>query len=193
MVVEKLCPEKSWCLPEKKHFWARAGLPPALASADHELISQANALYLLALEHIQPLIYYLTAQAHLFPVSLIPDSFGQIESLTVFVSTLGHKIDQLMNDFSRNNQTLELILLDAWSSESLEALNRYFDHHLRQKHGFGTRRFSPGYGSVDMRMNLFIVKELLQVPESEIKVLESGVMLPRKTTTCLIGWHHEPK
>ena len=40
-------------------------------------------------------------------------------------------------------------------------------------------------------MNRFIIKELLNI--EEIEVLESGVMLPRKTTTCLIGWYHEKK
>jgi len=48
-------------------------------------------------------------------------------------------------------------------------------------------RFSPGYGDVDIRMNHYIVKELIKV--EKVKVLSSGEMVPRKTTTCMIGWY----
>jgi len=78
-------------------------------------------------------------------------------------------------------------LLDAWASEALEALNESFDKELRQKFGEGTMRFSPGYGDVDIRMNQYIVKELIRV--ENVRVLSSGEMVPRKTTTCMIGWY----
>lgn len=191
MVAKKFYPEKAWCLPDKKNYWARAGLPSSPATIDPKLIIKANAIYLSALEHIQPVVYYLTVRTAQLPSEIIPATFGQVKSITVFVSTLGHKFDSQVNDLTRLGQTLEMFLLDAWGSESLEALNRRFDYHLREKHGAGTRRFSPGYGSVDIRMNSFIIKELLGIPEQEIQVLESGAMLPRKTTTCLIGWQHE--
>jgi len=54
----------------------------------------------------------------------------------------------------------------------------------------GTMRFSPGYGNVDVRWNKYIV-ELLNV--EGIEVLSSGIMLPRKTTTCMIGWYDEKR
>lgn len=191
MMTKIFYPEKAWCLPDKKSYWARAGLPSSPATLDPELIIKANAIYLSALEHIQPVVYYLTVKPAQLPSEIIPATFGQVKSITFFVSTLGHKFDSQVNDLNRLGHTLEMFLLDSWGSESLESLNRRFDCHLREKHGGGTRRFSPGYGSVDIRMNSFIIKQLLNLPEQEIQVLESGTMLPRKTTTCLIGWQNE--
>ncbi len=193
MNPEKYNPDISWCLPDKKHFWSRAGLRLSRTSANLELVIKANHLYLLAIKYIDPVIYHLTAPAGFFPARLIPASFENIKSLTVFASTLGQRLDRLINDLGEKNHALEVLLLEAWGSESLETLNRSFDCYLRKNFGPGTRRFSPGYGSVEIRMNSFLVRQLLRIPESEIEVLESGVMLPRKTTTCLIGWYHEQK
>lgn len=193
MVKEKLKPDKDWCLPDKKNFWARAGLSLHQQPLSPELIIKANRLYLLALDYIDPLIHTITASVDFFPDSLIPDSFKNIKNLTVFASSLGRRLDDLIEEFSERNQALEVLFLDAWGSESLETLNRNYDHHLREKYGSGTRRFSPGYGSVSLLLNSFIVRELLQIPEQEIEVLGSGVMLPRKTTTCLIGWYDGKK
>ncbi len=193
MVPEKLKPDRDWCLPDKKNFWARAGLSLHRQNLSAELIIKANRLYLLAIDYIDPVIHSVTAPVDFFPKSLIPDSFENIKNLTVFASSLGKKLDGLIEEFSEKNQALEVLFLDAWGSESLETLNRKYDHYLRQQNGPGTRRFSPGYGSVSLLMNSFIIRELLHIPEQEIEVLGSGVMLPRKTTTCLIGWFYEKK
>jgi hypothetical protein len=191
MLKEIYFPEKVHCLPEKRNFLSRAGLPSAQQPAEVDFLKKANQVYLLALEVIKPAVFHLTAPVDYFPPELLPESFLNLKALTVFASTLGHSLDDLINELNQKNQSFEAWLVDAWGSESVEALNRHFDRWLRKKHGAGTRRFSPGYGRVDVRMNRFIIKELLNI--EEIEVLESGVMLPRKTTTCLIGWYHEKK
>ncbi len=80
----------------------------------------------------------------------------------------------------------ESYILDAWGSEAVEELNESFDKKLREQYGKGTMRFSPGYGDVDVRMNKYFVKKLLGI--DEIDVLESGILVPRKSTVCMIGW-----
>lgn len=46
-------------------------------------------------------------------------------------------------------------------------------------------RFSPGYGDLDILVNREYIR-LLGI-EDEITVLDSGIMIPRKTTTCIAG------
>ncbi len=191
MLKEIYYPEKIHCLPEKRNFLFRAGFPSSKQPAEVDFIKKANEVYLLALGTIKPVVFHLTAPVDYFPPELLPESFLNIKAMTVFASTLGHSLDALINELNEKNLSFEVLMLDAWGSESVEVLNRHFDQWLRKQHGAGTRRFSPGYGRVDIRMNRLIIKELLNL--KEIEVLESGVMLPRKTTTCLIGWYHEKK
>jgi len=191
MLKETYYPEKVHCLPEKRHFLSRAGLPSSKQLPDTDFQRRANEVYLLAIKVIKPVVFHLTAPVDFFPAELLPESFLNIKDMTVFASTLGPSLDDLINELCQKNQSFQALMLDAWGSESVEALNRHFDEWLRKKYGSGTRRFSPGYGRVDIRMNRFIINELLNI--EEIRVLESGVMLPRKTTTCLIGWYDEKK
>jgi cobalamin-dependent methionine synthase I len=116
----------------------------------------------------------------------MPESFSQAKKISVFLSTLGPDIVKLVDEYTKAGKVFDAFLLDSWASESLEALNDSFDRKLREEFGEGTRRFSPGYGKVDVRMNRYIVEELLEV--DSVKVLESGFLVPRKTTTCMIGW-----
>lgn len=191
IITKTYYPEKINCLPEKKNFLSRAGIPSSNQGLAADLIININNTYLLGWRVIQPIVYYLTAPAHYFLPNLIPENFLNVELITLFASTLGHPLDTLINDFSTKNRIFEAFLLDSWASESIEKLNRHFDWWLRKQYGPGTKRFSTGYGRVDMRLNRLIIDDLLKV--KEITVLESGVMLPRKTTTCLIGWYHEKK
>jgi D-ribose pyranose/furanose isomerase RbsD len=46
-------------------------------------------------------------------------------------------------------------------------------------------RFSPGYGDLHITVNK-IYAELLGVTD-KITVLDTGLMIPRKTTTCIAG------
>lgn len=184
-------PDKLQCLPEKRNFLVRAGIHGSINTLDPEILNKINQIYLLGCQVIDPVVYHLTATAENFPSELIPESFLGIKSMTVFTSTLGFTLDRVITELAESNRILEAFLLDAWGSEALEALNRHFDEMMRSQNNSGTRRFSPGYGRVDIRMNRFIIEDLLDI--KEIEVLESGVMLPRKTTTCLIGWYHEKK
>lgn len=180
-------PEKATCMPDKKVFLARAGARYAFLVKEKEFMERANRLFLEGFSHIDPVIYYITSDSQTLLPQLLPSIFQGVKQVTVFLSTLGEEIDNLISSYLNRGKTFDAFLLDAWASEALEALNESFDKELRQKFGEGTMRFSPGYGDVDIRMNQYIVKELIRV--ENVRVLSSGEMVPRKTTTCMIGWY----
>jgi len=186
-VTQVYMPEKKSCMPDKKIFLARAGARYSFLVKERDFMERANRLFLEGFSHIDPVIYHITSDANVLPPQLLPSIFQGVKRVTVFLSTLGEAIDNLINSYLNRGKTFDAFLLDAWASEALEALNESIDKELRQKFGEGTMRFSPGYGDVDIRMNQYIVKELIRV--ENVRVLSSGEMAPRKTTTCMIGWY----
>jgi len=176
-------------MPDKRIFLSRAGA--RYGRIDESLIHRVNELFLVALEKIEPVVFYSTLSLSLLPEQMIPSNFQNVTAITVFLSTLGSSIDNLISRLTEQQRTFDAFIVDSWASESLEKLNERFDHLLRERFGKGTMRFSPGYGNVDLRMNGYIVRELLKV--DQVKVLDSGVMIPRKTTTCMIGWFDEKR
>ena len=179
-------PGKNECMPKKNILFARVGVRYSSGVKDAELLKKANAIFLEGLKVITPEVHYKTVGRTGLPAALVPESFSRAERITVFLSTLGPDIVKLVDEYTGAGKVFDAFLLDSWASESLEALNGSFDRKLREEFGDGTRRFSPGYGKVDVRMNRYIVEELLEV--DSVKVLGSGVLVPRKTTTCMIGW-----
>jgi len=188
-VSEVFYPDRLDCMPDKRIFLSRAGA--RYGRIDESLIHRVNELFLVALEKIEPVVFYSTLSLSLLPEQMIPSNFQNVTAITVFLSTLGSSIDNLISRLTEQQRTFDAFIVDSWASESLEKLNERFDHLLRERFGKGTMRFSPGYGNVDLRMNGYIVRELLKV--DQVKVLDSGVMIPRKTTTCMIGWFDEKR
>jgi|UPI0003218710 hypothetical protein len=184
-MVQTYKPEKEECMPDKRIFLARAGAKYSTLARD-QLIKKINSLFLEAYDQIDPVVWYSFFEKSELPKELIPDTFENVGKITIFLSTLGKKIDMLIEYYSDSGKTFESLIVDSWASESLEKLNENVDRKFREQFGAGTMRFSPGYGNVDMRMNKYIVERLLRA--DQVKVLESGVMIPRKTTTCMIGW-----
>ncbi len=182
-------PDRLDCMPDKKIFLARAGA--RYGKIDEYFIHRVNQLFLIALDKIQPVVYYNTFDVFELPIQIIPSSFKNIKKMTIFLSTLGSEIDLLISQLADQQRTFDAFIVDSWASEALETLNERFDQSLRERFGEGTMRFSPGYGDIDLRTNKYLVEELLKV--DRVRVLESGVMIPRKTTTCMIGWFYEKK
>lgn len=187
--VEIYYPSKVDCMPDKRIFLARAGA--RYGRIEETLIHRVNELFLKSLETIEPVVYHTTEEITSLPKEVIPSIFEAVNQVTIFLSTLGSSIDLLISQLAENEKTFDAFIVDSWASEALEALNEHFDRSLRERFGKGTMRFSPGYGNVDLRVNAYIVKELLKV--DQVQVLSSGVMVPRKTTTCMIGWCYEKR
>lgn len=187
-MVEIHFPSVEEYMPDKTLFFARLRTRYKNIVNDTDFLVRFNDLYLEGLKSVRPIVYHSFHRVEELPPPLIPNSFSGVKWMSIFLSTLGNNIDELINSLAERGRTHDAAVLDAWASEALEALNESFDRKLREKFGRGTMRFSPGYSDVDIRWNKYIV-ELLRV--ESVKVLNSGIMVPRKTTTCMIGWYDE--
>ena len=157
------------------------------------MMDLANRIYLEAIELADPKVLLRTYGMDDMGTLNLPKSFSGCREITLFVSTLGKRIDDKITEYSNYGKTLLATLLDAWGSESVEAINESVDDRIRKKmkrespSKNGTRRFSPGYGSVSVLENIKILNKLdcdfVDAKEN------SGVLIPVKSTTCMIGWY----
>ncbi len=132
------------------------------------------------------------------------ESYQGYEYFLVFSATLGEKVDGLIAQYSDpphhsgHASVFRSFFLDSWCSESVEEINKQSDaclnEFLNQYEGDHldsnpmaqrSRRFSPGYGDLSIMLNHDLTAQL---GLKNIKVIpENGLLLPRKSTICLIG------
>ncbi|MCR4421571.1 MAG: methionine synthase [Spirochaetales bacterium] len=181
-------PPKIYCFPEIKLFYSRCLIPFSSQSKDLNLIKKMNEIYYRSTFMLEPKIYYNSFYLDQLTEEIIPIQFKDIKKMTIFISTLGKIFDDFLQNLLNENRIFEAVVADAWGSESIEALNWHFDKYLKAKSLMrGTRRFSPGYGNVDITVNKFIVQNLFDI--GEFSVFESGEIYPKKTTICFVGWY----
>ena len=119
--------------------------------------------------------------------SVLPESFAGCARLTLAAVSAGEGLDAAVDTAIAAGRSRDAWLLDAFGSEAVESVADALDAFLREKHGEGTRRFSPGYGSLPVTENIRILAEL------GIDFISahptSGMLLPRKSVVFLIGWN----
>lgn len=178
-------PEKYQYMPPKKIFLARAGAVYSKILNDETLMEVANRIYLRGLDIARPVVYWEVFKKHQLPENAVPGVYKTYETFLICVSTLGAEIDEEIERLLHIS-TLEAALLDAWGSEALEKLNDSFeDVFKKQNNSKLTMRFSPGYGDLHISVNKIYV-ELLGIAD-KVRVLDTGLMIPRKTTACIVG------
>jgi len=178
-------PEKYQYMPSKKIFLARAGAVYSKILNDETLMEVANRIYLRGLDIARPVVYWEVFKKEQLPENAVPGVYKTYETFLICVSTLGAEIDEEIERLSHIS-TLEAALLDAWGSEALEKLNDSFeDVFKKQNNSKLTMRFSPGYGDLHISVNKIYV-ELLGIAD-KVRVLDTGLMIPRKTTACIVG------
>jgi hypothetical protein len=108
-------------------------------------------------------------------------------SCTLFALTVGcgvdAAVDELAPDVSRQ------VLVDAAASEAAESCARWLSRSeaaVARAHGCrALPRFSPGYGDFGLDNQLWFVENLGGLGMS---IAASGMILPRKSITGVIGW-----
>lgn len=117
------------------------------------------------------------------------------ENCLLLATTLGGEVDGLIRraeicDVSR------ALLLDACASAAVENLCEQLQNKLReylQKQAvFLTARFSPGYGDLPLGCQAQFCATLDTVRSIGLTVSQSGLLLPRKSVTAVIGLLKEP-
>lgn len=182
--------KQSDIMPSKRAYLARAGFKGTQPALDDKLRDVVNRIYMTGLDLAHGMVYYTTLTVDesggCIPTDVIPGSFRGVQKITLFATTLGPMLDAQIAELAGAGHILQATLLDAWGSEAVESLNRFFDTELRCQYGKGTRRFSPGYGDVDIRVNSSIL-QMLQCDGIHANP-DTGILTPRKSTICMIGW-----
>ncbi len=180
-------PQKADFLPSKKMYLLRAGFSGIQTELDQKMLNLTNIIYLEAITLVNAEITYETLSIDDTGDIHIPKKFKEVKKITFFVSTIGNRIERRVEAYGKSGETAKAALLDAWASESIEELNDNFDQLLRKKHKKGTMRFSPGYSDVRLTENNKII-ELLHC-ERVWAHPKSGMLIPQKSTVCMIGWY----
>lgn len=112
------------------------------------------------------------------------------EDCLLLAATLGAAVDELIRraeirDISR------ALLLDACASAAVENLCEQLQDGLRQhfltEGLYLTARFSPGYGDLPLECQPQFCAALDTVRSIGLTVSQSGLLLPRKSVTAVIG------
>ena len=118
----------------------------------------------------------------------VEDHIAWGSSLTLMVGTLGDEFDRGIERYHDEGEELLSFFLDGIGSEMVEYFIRKLDAHLREIHGEGGPRVSPGYGDLPLYLNDWIVKTLGAQDIGVSCDPQTHIMLPRKTVSAIIAW-----
>lgn len=106
---------------------------------------------------------------------------------TVFLATLGPRLDEEIDSLA-STPSMQVVL-DAAASEAAEACARWIQRResaLALSTGArALQRFSPGYGDFSLGYQHWFAGRF---PSLGVRVEASGMMVPRKTVSGVIGW-----
>lgn len=110
------------------------------------------------------------------------------ESIVLMAVTLGREIEILIRKYSFSDLARSVIL-DATASAGVEALANDINKNLEEKYKpmFLTDRFSPGYGDMPISVQKNFLDLLNAQRELGMTTTSSGIMVPRKSITAVIG------
>lgn len=112
----------------------------------------------------------------------------------LMAATLGAKSERMLLR-RQARSSAEALILDAVFSAAIEAVCDEQERLLREAYSglHLTDRFSPGYGDMPMEQT----KEICAVLQAEktmgLTVSASGVMIPRKSVTAILGVSNQPQ
>lgn len=181
-------------MPRMRSVLSRAGYPGVLSEASPDILCAVKTAYVAALDVVSPRALSWELEKDDLALGLIPPKLEKANAYTVLLATLGHQLDDKIAMCFTAGAPLEATLLDAWGSEAVEALVQNVDRRLRDERGAekGTIRFAPGYGGFDVRNNakwLELVTAKYKSDSGGVKAdPETGVLSPRKSVLCMIGW-----
>ncbi len=113
----------------------------------------------------------------------------------LLAATLGVQSERMLLRMQAKD-AVQALVLDAVLSAAIEAVCDKAENELRaQLAGKGlylTDRFSPGYGDMPLAQTREICEVLNAAKTIGLTVSGSGIMIPRKSVTAVMGVSHEP-
>ena len=182
-------------LRETLHYLGWRGTP-----VEVELLEQIRELTDLAKREIRPRVvsrrFRLLEDGSLEGCSFLPQGddvrvlLGGCEEAMLLAGTIGAESERLLLRMQAKDPARAL-LLDAVFSAAIEAVIDDYEAEIRrdvnQQGLYLTDRFSPGYGDMPI-MQCREICEVLQAQRTiGLTVSASGIMIPRKSVTAIIG------
>ena len=187
-------------LRETLHFLGWRGTP-----LDRSLVAQIQAVTQRALDSVDPRVVYrrlplsesFAAEGTAFSVQG-DDAAAMLQpchEIILFAATLGAQSERaLLKEQARDSA--QAMLLDAVFSAAVEELCDQAEKRLRQElteEGlYLTDRFSPGYGDMPLEQTRTICDVLNTNRSLGLTVSASGIMIPRKSVTAVMGISKTP-
>lgn len=128
-------------------------------------------------------LYFLTGEE-------IKKHLNGCNEIIIMAATLGVKVEKVMMREQIKNMSNALIM-DSCASVLIEAVCDTFESKIRKnilkESKFLTTRFSPGYGDLPIEIQKEFCDALNATKTIGLTVSESGIMIPRKSVTAVLG------
>ena len=187
-------------LREALHYLGWRGTP-----LDEQVLGQMKETIALAKAHVQPLVtmrcFGIEGSGALRGTSFIPKGGAVRQMLApcseaiLVAATLGAQSERLLLRVQAQD-SVRALLMDAVLSAAIEAVLDEQEATLRketeEKGLYLTDRFSPGYGDMPLSQTKDIVNVLDAQRKIGLTVASSGVMIPRKSVTAIMGVSRTP-
>ncbi|MCJ7855566.1 methionine synthase [Lachnospiraceae bacterium NSJ-143] len=125
----------------------------------------------------------------------IREILSQCQKAVAFAATIGTEIENIIRRYEVNNLYRALII-DSCASSAVENVCDNFQNELEEKINhmglFITDRFSPGYGDMPFEQQKDMCSVLNTSKTIGVCLSRSGIMIPRKSVTAIIGISKEP-
>ena len=182
-------------LTEALHFLGWRGAP-----VEDELIEQIRGMISLVQECVQPRLvtgrFALDADGALAGTSFCPQGsdvramLAPCREAVLLAATLGAQSERLLlKEQARSD--VGAVLLDAVLSAAIESVCDEAERSLRSRLAaqgmYLTDRFSPGYGDMPLAQTREICAVLAADKTIGLTVSQSGIMIPRKSVTAIMG------
>jgi hypothetical protein len=121
---------------------------------------------------------------------LIPAIFPEAKELTVFVGTIGPKLEKQVTDYSKSGQALRGMLLDGIGSAAVDTLVpealRLIAAEVSSRGYEISSPVNPGMPGFPLTEQWNLL-ELVNTHEIGVSLSTSGVLIPRKSASMVIG------
>ena len=126
--------------------------------------------------------------------TLIKKTLSSCTNFILFTATIGLEVDRYINKYSLVSPSTALFY-QALGTERVEALCDEFCSYLSKEYsGYTlTKRFSPGYGDVELSMQKDIFNALNPTKHVGVTLLDSMLMSPTKSVTAIVGLSNCPQ
>ncbi|NLW42165.1 MAG: methionine synthase, partial [Tissierellia bacterium] len=118
----------------------------------------------------------------------IKDLLSTSRKVVLMGVTLGREIEMLTRKYSFSD-LVRSVILDATASAGVESLANDINDEIEKIYEpmYLTDRFSPGYGDLPISVQKKFLSLINGEKDLGITTTESGIMIPRKSITAIIG------